>query len=67
MTGKITEPRVISDYRQEPACILPAGFRLDDSRWTKIWARYAEKGEALTHDDLREMFPGEPALKINKP
>ena len=65
MAGKLTEPRVITDYRQEPVCILPAGFRLDDSRWTKIWARYAEKGEALTHDDLRLMFPDEPALNQN--
>jgi hypothetical protein len=73
MTGKLTEPRVITDYRQEPVCILPAGFYLDDARWEQLWlddarweqlwlddarweqlwARYDEKGESLTHDDLR--------------
>ena len=44
-------------------CILPAGFWFDDERWEKIWQRFEEKGEALSHDDLREMFPDEPALK----
>ncbi|NNJ95272.1 MAG: hypothetical protein HKP57_11045 [Halobacteria archaeon] len=63
MTGKLTEPRVITDYRQEPVCILPVGFYLDDTRWEQIWARYGDKGAALTHDDLRELFPDEPALQ----
>jgi hypothetical protein len=62
MAGKLTEPRVITDYRQEPVCILPAGFYLDDARWEKIWQRYEEKGESLTHDDLHALFPDEPAL-----
>lgn len=63
MAGKLTEPRVITDHRQEPVCILPAGFYLDDARWEQIWARYADKGESLTHDDLRALFPEEPALQ----
>ena len=63
MSGKLKEPRVITDHRREPVCILPAGFCFDDERWEKIWQRFEEKGEALPHDDLRKMFPDEPALK----
>ena len=66
MAGKLTEPRVITDYRQEPVCILPTGFYLDDARWEKIWQRFEAKGESLTHDDLRVLFPDEPALQIKK-
>ena len=66
MTGKLTEPRVITDYRREPVCILPAGFYLDDERWESIWQRYEAKGECLSHDDLRVLFPDEPALANSK-
>ena len=66
MRGRLTEPRVITDHRKEPVCILPAGFRLDNTRWEKIWQRFEEKGESLTHDDLRTMFPDESALQNNK-
>lgn len=62
MAGKLTEPRIITDHRKEPVCILPVGFYLDDARWEAIWARYESKGESLTHDDLRALFPDEPAL-----
>ena len=62
MAGKLQEPRVITDHRQDPACILPAGFYLDDDRWNRIWQRFEEKGSALNHEDLRELFPDEPAL-----
>ena len=63
MAGKLKEPRVITDHRREPVCILPAGFYFDDARWDRIWARFEEKGEALTHADLRELFPDDPALR----
>jgi len=63
MAGKLRETRVITDHRREPVCILPAGFYLDDTRWERIWRRFEEKGEALTHDDLRALFPDEPALQ----
>ena len=62
MAGKLKEPRVITDHRREPVCILPAGFYFDDQRWDRIWQRFEEKGEALSHEDLRELFPEEPAL-----
>ena len=66
MAGKLTEPRVITDHRREPVCILPAGFYFDDERWEMIWQRFEEKGEALSHDDLRELFPDEPTLIARK-
>lgn len=66
MAGKLTEPRVITDHRKEPVCILPTGFYLDDRRWEAIWQRYEEKGESLTHDDLRELFPEEAVLRQNR-
>jgi hypothetical protein len=62
MAGKLKEPRVITDHRREPVCILPTGFYFDDERWGRIWQRFEEKGDALSHDDLRELFPDEPAL-----
>ena len=31
-------------------------------RWDRIWQRFEEKGEAPSHDDLRELFPDEPPL-----
>ena len=62
MAGKLKEPRVITDHRREPVCILPTGFYFDDQRWDRIWQRFEEKGEALSHDDLRKLFPDEPAL-----
>ena len=42
---------------------MPSGFYFNDEPWDKICARYEEKGEALSHDDLRKLFPKEPALK----
>ena len=66
MAGKLNEPRVITDHRQEPVCILPSGFYFDDARWNRIWERYEEKGESLTHEDLRSLFPDEPALSSRK-
>ena len=63
MAGKLKEPMVITDYRQEPVCILPVGFYFDDVRWEAIWTRFDEKGEALTRSDLVEMFPDEAVLK----
>jgi hypothetical protein len=63
MAGKLREPMVITDYRREPVCILPVGFYFDDARWEMIWARFDEKGEALTREDLVELFPDEAVLK----
>jgi hypothetical protein len=66
MAGKLKEPRVITDHNREPVCILPTGFYFDDARWDRIWERYEEKGESLTHEDLRALFPDEPALVPRK-
>jgi hypothetical protein len=53
----LIEPKVITDYNQEIACVLPAGFRFGDARWEKIWAAFEGKGTTLTLLDLSEMFP----------
>ena len=66
MAGKLKEPRVITDHNREPVCILPTGFYFDDARWDRNWERYEEKGESLTHEDLRALFPDEPALVPRK-
>jgi hypothetical protein len=64
MAGKLIEPKVITDFNNKPVCILPVGFYFDDQRWEMIWQRYDEKGESLTLEDLRQMFPDEPTLQV---
>ncbi|MDH5735960.1 MAG: hypothetical protein OEY87_07540 [Gammaproteobacteria bacterium] len=66
MAGKLKEPKVITDYNNKPVCILPTGFYFDDSRWELIWERYDQKGESLTMDDLRLLFPDEPTLDVQQ-
>jgi hypothetical protein len=63
VAGKLTEPKIITDYNQRMVCILPPGFYFDDARWEQIWARYDEKGETLTSIDLLEMYPDETVLQ----
>ena len=66
MGGKLKQPRVITDHRREPVCILPAGFYFSDERWEMIWQRFEEKGAALTHDDLLDLFPDEAVLHTRR-
>lgn len=66
MPGKLIEPKVITDYNNKPVCILPTGFYFDDQRWQAIWEKFDEKGESLTMDDLRALFPDEPTLQVKK-
>ncbi len=66
MAGKLIEPKVITDFNNKPVCILPTGFYFDDQRWEMIWQRFDEKGESLTMDDLREMFPDEETLQVTE-
>ena len=63
MAGKLTEPKIITDYNQAMVCILPPGFYFSDERWDQIWARYEEKGETLTSIDLLKMYPDEQVLQ----
>lgn len=62
MAGKLIEPKVITDFNNKPVCILPIGFYFDDERWEMIWQEYDKKGESLTMEDLRQLFPDEPTL-----
>ncbi|MDQ1363630.1 MAG: hypothetical protein QG652_1492 [Pseudomonadota bacterium] len=64
MSGKLTEPKIISDFNNNLIAMLPIGFYLDDERWDKIWQRYDEKGASLTMEDLRNLFPDEPVLQV---
>ncbi len=66
MAGKLKEPLIITDYRREPVCTLPVGFYFNDERWERIWARFDEKGESLSRNDLLEMFPDEAVLRENR-
>ena len=66
MAGKLIEPKVITDFNNQPVCILPKGFYFDDDRWEKIWAFFDKKGESLTMDDLFSLFPEDETLKPKK-
>jgi len=62
VAGKLIEPKVIIDFTNKPVAILPIGFYFDDDRWDAIWAEFDRKGESLTMDDLRRMFPDDESL-----
>lgn len=66
MAGKLIEPKVITDFNNKPVCILPTGFYFNDQRWEMIWQRFDEKGESLTMEDLRLLFPDEETLQVTK-
>jgi len=65
MPGKLIEPKVITDFNNKPVALLPIGFYFDDSRWETIWEEYDKKGESLTMEDLRRLFPGDDSLQEN--
>jgi|GEM_PF-2384511 len=62
MPGKLIEPKVITDFNNQPVAMLPVGFYFDDQRWETIWDEYDRKGASLTLDDLRRLFPDDPSL-----
>ena len=62
MAGKLIEPKVIIDFNNKPVAMLPVGFYFDDDRWEAIWAEYDKKGESLTMEDLKRMFPDDESL-----
>jgi exopolysaccharide biosynthesis predicted pyruvyltransferase EpsI len=61
--GKLTEPKVISDFNQKTVCLLPTGFYFNDERWEKIWQRYEEKNATLSMADLKQLFPDEATVQ----
>ncbi|MBT8439249.1 MAG: hypothetical protein KJO91_05940 [Gammaproteobacteria bacterium] len=65
MPGKLIEPKVITDFNNKPVALLPVGFYFDDNRWDTIWAEYDKKGESLTMEDLRRLFPDDTSLQNN--
>ena len=62
MGGKLIEPKVIIDFNNNPVAILPIGFYFDDNVWDAIWAEYDLKGQSLTMEDLKRMFPDDESL-----
>lgn len=64
MAGKLIEPKVITDFNNKPVALLPTGFYFDDNRWETIWSEYDRKGESLTMDDLRRLFPDDRSLAV---
>ena len=66
MAGKLIEPKVIIDYKNNPVAILPVGFYFDDSRWDAIWAEFDKKGSSLTMEDLQRLFPDDESLHVSK-
>ncbi|VAW60731.1 hypothetical protein MNBD_GAMMA09-1497 [hydrothermal vent metagenome] len=62
MPGKLIEPKVITDFKNMPVAILPKGFYFSDERWETIWTEYDKKGESLTSEDLKRLFPDDPSL-----
>ena len=62
MAGKLIEPKVITDFNNKPVAMLPVGFYFDDARWDAIWAEFDRKGESLTMEDLKRMFPDDESL-----
>ena len=65
--GKLSEPKVITDYQQRIVCILPVGFYFDDARWELIWKQFDDKGDTLTMADLKQLFPDEPTVQNPAP
>jgi len=53
MTGKLIEPKVITDLNQRVVYLLPTGFYFNDERWEMIWQRYDQKGDTLSMADLK--------------
>lgn len=64
MAGKLIEPKVITDFNNKPVAMLPIGFYFDDKRWETIWSEYDIKGESLTMEDLKRLFPEDESLNI---
>ena len=62
MTKILNEPKIITDFNNDPICILPIGFNLTDERWERLWAHYDKVEAFITHEELQRLFPDEPAL-----
>jgi len=54
--------KVISDFNNQPVALLPISFYFYDVRWQAIWAEYDIKGEFLTLEDLKHLFPDDTSL-----
>ena len=62
MQQKLLEAKVITDFNNDPVCILPRGFLLSDERWEMIWALHEKLNRFISHDELGKLFPEETSL-----
>ena len=62
MPQKLLEPKVITDFNNDPVCILPRGFLLTDERWELIWSLHERCNRFINHEELRALFPEEDSL-----
>lgn len=62
-SGKLSEPKVITDFNQKVVCLLPVGFYFNDERWEMIWQEYDKKGDTLGMADLKALFPDEETVQ----
>ena len=62
-SGKLIEPKIITDINQRTVCLLPKGFYFNDERWDLIWKRFDEKGDTLSMVDLKKLFPDEETVQ----
>ena len=66
MSQELLEPRVITDFNNDPVCILPSGFLLNDARWDLIWSLHEKLNRFITHEELHTLFPDENSLLSSK-
>jgi len=62
MPKNLLEAKVLTDFNNDPVCILPRGFLLNDERWELIWSLHEKLNRFINHDDLRALFPDETSL-----
>jgi hypothetical protein len=66
MAQNLVEPKVITDFNNDPVCILPSGFLLSEERWALIWSLHEKLNRFINHDELRKLFPEDNSLASGK-
>ncbi len=52
MAKILKEPKILTDFNNDAACILPIGFDLTDDKWDKIWALHEKLNRFMGHQEL---------------
>lgn len=64
MSQVIEEAKLITDFNNDPVCMLPPGFVLDDQRWEQIWTLHEQLKRYTNHAELHALFPEESSLQV---